>query len=221
VGRVVVVSGTGTGIGKTHVGEALLRRLARDGVARVAGIKPVESGIGQGVSDAERLVASSTFHVKHRFVGLRAPLSPHLAARLEGVRLDPQAIAADVAAASGAVDVLLVELPGGLFTPLGETRLNADLAALIRPAYLLLVAPDRLGVLHESLTTLRASDAMGLTVHGVALVAPDTPDASTGTNAAELARYARVPVLATVPRGAVESLAADPALGVIAAALRG
>jgi len=221
VGRVVVVSGTGTGIGKTHVGEALLRRLTRDGSARVAGIKPVESGIGQGVSDAERLAASSTFHVKHAFVGLRAPISPHLAARLEGVRLEPQAIAADVAAASVAVDVLLVELPGGLFTPIGEGVLNADLAALMCPAYLLLVAPDRLGVLHELLTTLRASGAMGLAVSGVALVTPEASDASTGTNAAELARYTRVPVLATVPRGTVDALAAGPALGVIAAAARG
>jgi len=221
VGRVVVVTGTGTGIGKTHLAEALLRRLARDGAGRVAGLKPVESGIGQGVSDAERLAASSTFHVKHDGARLRAPISPHLAARLEGVHLDPGAIATDVAAAAAMVDVLVVELPGGLFTPLTDAALNADLAMRISPAYLLLIAPDRLGVLHDSLAALRASAALGLVVSGVALVAPESADPSTGTNAAELARYTRVPVLATVPRGSVDSLAVDPSLGLIAAAVRG
>ena len=219
--RRVVVTGTGTGIGKTHLAEALLRRLARDGMERVAGIKPVESGVGEGVSDAARLAASSTFHVKHEGIALRAPISPHLAARLEGIHLDPVAIAGTIAEAATAVDLLLVELPGGLFTPLAESALNADLAARLAPAYVLLVAPDRLGVLHECLSTLRAAVAQGLAVSGVALVAPETADPSTGTNAGELARYTPVPVLPTVARGAVDALAASHALGVIAAAVRG
>jgi dethiobiotin synthetase len=218
--RLVVVTGTGTGIGKTHLTEALLRRLAADGVARVAGIKPVESGVGDGVSDRARLEASSTFHVKHRSQALRAPISPHLAARLEGLRLDVTALARDARAASETVDALLVELPGGLFTPLTDSALNADLAAQLEPAYQLLVAPDRLGVLHETLATLRAAAACGLRVSGVALVAPEIPDASTGTNAAELARYTGVPVLATVPRGTVAELADHPALRIIAQAVR-
>ena len=54
-GRLIVVSGTGTGIGKTHFSEAILIVLARH-YARVAGVKPIETGMGEAtVSDRLRL----------------------------------------------------------------------------------------------------------------------------------------------------------------------
>ena len=51
---------------------------------------------------------------------------------------------------------------------------------------MLLVAPDRLGVLHELTATLGFAHASGARIDGVALSRPQTPDASTGTNAHEL-----------------------------------
>ena len=61
-GRIVLV-GTGTGIGKTHLGVALVQALAAAGI-EVAGLKPVESGVGTGPSDADLLAGASSFHVK-------------------------------------------------------------------------------------------------------------------------------------------------------------
>jgi dethiobiotin synthetase len=214
MGRLVVVSGTGTGIGKTHVSEAVLVALGAL-LPRVAGVKPVESGVEEGgLSDARRLSHASTFHVKHTGLALREPVSPHRAARLEGIDVDVGSLAADLSAAVQAVDVLLAELPGGLFTPLSNAHLNAHFAALLRPDLLLLVAPDRLGVLHDVLATTRAADAMRLGIRGVVLVTPAHPDASTGTNAAELARFS-VPVLSTVRRASVSELAYDPAIAAL------
>ena len=218
-GRLVVVSGTGTEIGKTHLSEALLLNLGRSGL-RVTGVKPVESGAGMGVSDAERLDRASTFHVKHRGVSLRQPLSPHLAARLEGVALSVESLADSARAPLAQVDIVLAELPGGLFTPLGERTLNADLAARLRADFLLLVAPDRLGVLHDVLATTRAASAQGLHVDAIALVTPERPDQSTGTNAEELGRFADAPVLAVLPRAAPSALAGHPGVEVIARTIR-
>jgi dethiobiotin synthetase len=219
-GRLVVVTGTGTEIGKTHVSEAILLALGARGL-RVAGIKPVESGVGMGGrSDAARLDAASTFHVKHYGVALKAPISPHRAARLEGVTLPLTDLAAQALALLPQADVVLVELPGGLFTPVAESLLNADFAALFRPDCLLLMAPDRLGVLHDVLAATRAAAALPLPIHGVVLIAPAHGDLSTGSNEADLASYSSVPVLATVPRAPPQVLATDPSIAVIAAAIR-
>jgi dethiobiotin synthetase len=218
-GRLVIVTGTGTEIGKTHLAEAVLLALRSAG-CRVLGLKPVESGVGQGPTDAARLAAASSFHVKHFGVALKAPVSPHRAARAEGVTLPLEALAESIESIRPGADFVLVELPGGLFTPLGEAILNADFAARLRPDFVLLAAPDRLGVLHEVLATTRAARGVPLRVGGVVLIAPPREDASTGTNAEDLATYADVPVLATVPRGTPAELAGLPSLALIVQALR-
>ena len=217
--RLVVVTGTGTEIGKTHVGEALLLAWRAAGLC-VAGLKPVESGFGDGVSDAARLRNASSFHVQPFGITLKAPVSPHRAAREEGVILHLEALTAEAHAVVPHVELLLIELAGGLFTPLTESAVNADFAARLRPDFLLLVAPDRLGVLHDVLATTRAAAAAGLQIHGIVLVTPERADASTGTNGAELGPYTPIPVLGTVPRAAPAVLAADPSFALIAGALR-
>jgi 8-amino-7-oxononanoate synthase len=207
-----VVAGTGTGIGKTHVAEALLRAWAqhRPG-ARLVGLKPIESGVSGGTAtDAERLASASTFHVKQEGYALSAPLSPHLAAREEGLVIDLDHVAALVARARDGSDGVLLELPGGLFTPIAPGKSNADLAAAIAPTFVLLVAPDRLGVLHEVAAATRAAATVPLRIHGVILVAPATPDPSSGRNAAELFATAGIPVIASVPRATTTEIALMP-----------
>lgn len=217
-GKLVVVTGTGTEIGKTTVGEALLLALGRRGV-RAAGIKPVESGAIGPDSDALRLQKASSFHVKHSGIRLSEPLSPHLAARRDGIVVDVDRLARDARLCLADVDVLLVELAGGLFTPVTDHLLNADLAARLAPDALLLVAPDRLGALHDTIATVRAAAAAGLTVDAIVLVAPVHADASTGTNASELARFLPTPVTGTVPRAALSTLADHPVVTVTAGTL--
>ena len=213
--RLVVLSGTGTGIGKTHLGEALLLGWNRAG-RRAIGLKPIESGVVAGVTtDAARLAGASAFHVKPFGVALRHPVSPHLAARLEGITVDIAGLCAGIASARRDADVVLVELPGGLFTPLAPDVLGVHLAARLRPDAVLLVAPDRLGVLHDAIAATRAAASVPLQIDGVVLVAPLAPDESTGSNAHELAAHLAVPVLASVPRASPAELAVDSALAAL------
>jgi dethiobiotin synthetase len=219
-GRLVVMTGTGTGIGKTHLSEALLLGLRRLG-RRAVGLKPIESGVAPGViTDAARLSSASAFHVKPFGLALVRPVSPHLAARLEGVTLDVEALVAGVAAARLAADIVLVELPGGLFTPLAPGLVGVNFAARLGPEVLLLAAPDRLGVLHDLIATCRAAGSGPARIDGIVLIAPEVPDESTGTNAGELADYVSVPVLASVPRGSPADLADSPALGQLLSRLK-
>ena len=213
----LVVSGTGTEIGKTHVAGALLqtwaRALRRAGheEPQVLGLKPVESGVvGELGPDGALLEQLSTFHVK-RFPPpylLARAVSPHLAAREEGRVVELPRICAYVEDARAAeLHGLVVELAGGLFSPLAPELANADVALELDADGLLLVAPDRLGVLHDLGATTRAAAAMGLPVLGIVLVAPSEADLSTGSNAAEVSLVTEVPVLAVVPRGTIAELA--------------
>jgi dethiobiotin synthetase len=215
--RLLVVSGTGTGIGKTHATAALLHAWATALAAKgqseplVAGLKPVESGAGApgDPSDGLTLEQASTFHVK-RFPPpylLARPVSPHLAAEAEGRTIELRTITSYVETVRALAHGVAVELPGGLFTPLGLELCNAEVALALGPHAVLLVAPDRLGVLHDVAAATRAASALGLGITGLVLVAPELPDASTGTNAAELGKVTNVPVIAVLPRADIATLA--------------
>jgi dethiobiotin synthetase len=201
----LIVTGTGTGIGKTHVARTLLRASP----IPAFGYKPIESGVGSGVSDQEHLRIASSSHVKHLpTFALQASLSPHLAAADEGVFIDWRAIESAIYALRTTTDVaLLLELPGGLFTPVTPTVRNVDVIGGLHPTSTLLIAPDRLGVLHDVGATSVAATHVGVRLDGVVLVQPETPDASTGRNMGELSLI-DIPVMGSYPRAGVEILIA-------------
>lgn len=176
--------GTSTGVGKTTLACALLTAAADP---QLASWKPIETG---GTDDADALRRAGTRH-HPTVVSLRTPVSPHLAARLEGRRIDPRQVAEQAPSAPW-----LVETAGGLFTPLDdEGRTNLDLVLALQPDQIWLVARNRLGVLHDVLSTLRAARAERCLVTQVVLHTFGPVDDSTPTNLAELRRLLDVPVL--------------------------
>jgi dethiobiotin synthetase len=200
--RRVVVLGTGTGIGKTFVTAALARELRRRGCSVMA-LKPLETGClsaGEPVasSDAWQLEAASTKAVvrPHPLHAFEDPISPHLAARRARAAIDIGQIVdwvrrAEIALRRSTIQYVsfwtIVETAGGALSPLSDAATNADLARALEPASWLLVAPDALGVLHDLSATLTALRSLARTPDLIALSAARPPDASTGTNAAELA----------------------------------
>lgn len=201
----VIILGCGTGVGKTRVSVALLRGAAERGRVAV-GLKPIESGVNRGDnpiappvgSDAAALAAagSSRTGLPHPLYALPDPVSPHLAARSAGLRVDIGHVAAWVTQAEAEVTsrigshgalLSVVETAGGVFSPLGFGIANFELAKRLEPAALVLVASDSLGVLHEVSSTLKAMRASGREPDHLVLSGAREPDASTGGNAAELA----------------------------------
>jgi dethiobiotin synthase len=185
-GTIVAVLGVGTGIGKTVATAGWLRHL-RGTKKRVLGWKAIESG----GDDDERALAHACgerIPAQYRFA---EPISPHLGSRASGNRIDSKLVRARAQNLAAGLDGLVVELAGGAFSPLDDDGLtNADLVAgwCTRTV---LVASDRLGVLHDVEACRRAKlhfDAVILTQGGPA-------DASRGTNARELARRLDVPIL--------------------------
>jgi len=207
VQRVVVV-GTGTGIGKTHLTLALARALRRS--CPTVALKPLESG---GDADARAFDVESSWTIApHPLIPLKNPVSPHLAARLEGREVHVERLVAWVAEQEQQAiydDMLpyavsLVETAGGVLSPLSRTARNLELARALDPALLLLVAPDSLGVLHALSTTLIAMSTLGRPPDLVALSAARV-DASTGTNAAELRELGIADPAFVLPHGATDA----------------
>ena len=211
----LAVVGTGTEVGKTHLSVALLHALTLQGRSAV-GLKPVESGLGDGESDTARLGAAGTFHVKqsapYRFPD---PVSPHLAARRVGVTIVPARIVEWVAACAAPWTV--VETAGGLLSPLAPGVTNLDLVRLLAPDVILLVGVDRLGVLHDVAASLLAlTCAAGrLAKPLVVLQAPAVADSSTGTNVEELATLGIAPEGLGLPRGTATEPATAEAMRVL------
>lgn len=171
--RGLFITGTDTGVGKTHVGTALAGVLAARGW-RVRARKPVESGcprldgelkpqdaMAYAAVTGEPLAAVCRYR-------LAAALSPERAARLEGMSYCLADLVAHCREGVGEGDFLLVEGAGGLLSPIAPDGLNADLAlALGLPV--LLVSADRLGAIHQVLVTAEAIARRGLTLAGVVL----------------------------------------------------
>ncbi|MGH7128651.1 MAG: dethiobiotin synthase, partial [Planctomycetaceae bacterium] len=133
-GRGYFVTGTDTGVGKTLVTAALLRRLREEGFS-VAGMKPVAAGSvpgpeGPANEDALLLQAESSVRRPYAIVNpylFEPAIAPHIAAAEAGVAIDTERIAAAHAALRRDADVVLAEGAGGFLVPLDEARSMGEL----------------------------------------------------------------------------------------------
>ena len=82
---ILFVTGSDTGVGKTHVAGLLARRLARDGFTQV--IKPVESGAGFG-RPADAPKAAGDWAEAHTLISLPRPIAPLAAAKQARKKVD-------------------------------------------------------------------------------------------------------------------------------------
>ncbi len=198
-----VVVGTGTDVGKTHVTACLLA-WARSHARRALGYKPIATGVDQRCEDAEAHAAAAGAPLIPPTFTYRRPISPHLAAREEGRPIDVDRIVTRTAELERETDHVLVETAGGLFSPVSERLTNVDVALRLAPAPVLLVAPDRLGVLHDVGACVTAARARGLALAAIVLSAPAVADDSTGTNGEELARLGYGEIAGAFPRASID-----------------
>jgi dethiobiotin synthetase len=201
---VLLVTGTATGVGKT-VTVAALAVLARRRGARVAVVKPAQTGIGPGepgdLAEVRRLSGVDDLHELARYPD---PLSPEAAARLAGAApLDLDDVAGRVHGLAARRDLVLVEGAGGLlvrFSVDGWTL--ADLARAL-PAEVLVVTEPGLGTLNATALTLEVLAGRGLRFAGLVIGRwPADPDLASRCNVADLERLAGRPLGGALPAGA-------------------
>ena len=157
------VSGTDTGIGKTVVSAWLALHNRADYW------KPVQSGIDEHGTDSERVARLSGARVHAEAYRLREPLSPHLAAAIDGVHIDLEAFRPPVA------ERLVIEGAGGVLVPLNAEHTMLDLMARLG-APVVLVARSALGTINHTCLSLQALRARGIEVAGVVVVGEPNAD---------------------------------------------
>lgn len=221
------ITATNTDMGKTTVTAALAAALHRLHL-RVGICKPVASGcppipghkpgavLGTddlSCPDAETVMAAAGLDTRdpvlHRAASpmrYALPVSPHIAARVEGRPVDWNALHAAFDFWSENCDVLLVEGAGGWLVPLDEQGATiADLATALRLP-VLVVTDATMGTLNFTALTVQAIRQRGLNVVG--MVINHVPNVNNqgaeaiviGTNLTELPRLCGVPVRAVLPQ---------------------
>lgn len=200
---VLVISGTGTGVGKTVV-TAAIAALATDRGERVAVLKPAQTGVAPDepgdLADVRRLVGDVPTSELRRYPD---PLSPDAAARRSGLPpVTPSEAARAAAELHGSHDLVLVEGAGGLlvrFDPSGGTL--ADVAWSVG-APVVIVATAGLGTLNATALTAEVATRRGLNVMGVVIGSwPADPDLASRSNLGDLPVAAGAPLLGVLPGG--------------------
>jgi dethiobiotin synthetase len=216
--RGVFVTGTGTEVGKSVVAAAVCAALAERG-ERVAAFKPVVTGLdeepGELGRDHELLASVASAGQSPEEVApyrFGPPVSPHLAAELAGVKIEPAELLAAARGLEGrgptgsARDALVCEGVGGLLVPITPGYLVRDLAVDLGLP-LVVAARTGLGTINHTLLTVEAARAGGLRVTGIVMTPwPDEPTPVERSNRATVERLAGAPV-SMLPRTTPDALA--------------
>jgi dethiobiotin synthetase len=197
--RGAFVTGTDTGVGKTVVAAALTAALCARGL-RVAPVKPVVTGLDEPdpARPLDHVLLAAAAGVPPASV---TPLtfgpaaSPHLAAALAGVAVQPATLVAAARAAAEGADVVIGEGAGGLLVPITTGYLMRDYA-LDLGLPLIIAARPGLGTINHTLLTLESARAAGLRVLAVVLTPwPAEPDAMLRSNRETIEALGAVPVV--------------------------
>jgi len=180
------ITGTDTGVGKTVVSALLCAAL--DAIYW----KPIQTGAREGtdretVMRLAQLPRSRTVSETYRF---SPPVSPHLAARLAGVRIELRKIKMPQLTSE---ENLIVEGAGGALVPINRAQLMTDLMRHLELP-VLLVARTALGTINHTLLSLAALRAAQIDVRGVIMAGK--PNAE---NRRAIEQYGKIRVVGTVP----------------------
>lgn len=201
----LLITGTGTGVGKTVV-TAALAALAGVRGQRCTVVKPAQTGVADGapgdLAEVARLAGGGVDLVE--LARYPDPLSPAAAARRCGrPPLDPARCVQAVLDAQAGADLVLVEGAGGLLVRYDEDGFTmAELARTLRLPVLVVCAAG-LGTLNTTALTLEAMAHRGLELVGLVIGSwPAAPGLAERSNVADLEMLAARPLLGAIDAGA-------------------
>lgn len=199
--RTILVTGTDTGVGKTIFAAGLTAALS----GRYW--KPIQAGLDEEGDRATviRLAKLDEQRAPLEAYRLATPCSPHRAAEIDRVEIDPQRLA--LPAGDGP---LVVEGAGGALVPVTRNLLFADLFRQWR-ASAVIVARTSLGTINHSLMTLEALRSRDVPVLGIAFVGePNEDSEATIAEIGAVRRLGRLPLLDPLtPRSLQAAFAAN------------
>jgi len=203
----LIVSGTGTDVGKTVVTAAIVAN-ALQADQRVAVVKPAQTGVTEtehgDLREVQRLTGVDRVVEYARYPD---PLAPAAAARRSGLTpLDLKSCVADLQALADNYDLVVVEGAGGLLVRFDDAPTSlADLAAWLA-APVLLVVHASLGTLNHTELTLDRLTSLGVASEGVVIGSwPTDPDLAMRSNLRDLEVISARPLRGALPAGAADN----------------
>lgn len=179
------ITGIGTGIGKTIVSAILTEKLQADYW------KPIQSGdldnsdsllVAQLISNHKTVIHPEQFK-------LTQPLSPHLSARIDGIKISTEKIKAPKTS-----NHLVIEGAGGLMVPINEQELILDLIKSLN-AKVIVVSQNYLGSINHTLLTLEVLKSRKIEVEGLIFNGPANEESERYITA-----YSGIPILGRIPQ---------------------
>jgi dethiobiotin synthetase len=136
------VTGISTDVGKTVTSAVLVEALQADYW------KPVQTGDDSDSDTISSLISNSKTVIHKSSYSLKAPISPHAAAALEGVYIDHNKIQEPITE-----NHIIIEGAGGVLVPLNDSDTLLD---IIMPTYhVVVVVKHYLGSINHSLLTIK------------------------------------------------------------------
>ena len=203
----IFITGTGTNVGKTIITTCLTYAFRMKKIDAVP-YKPVQCG---AITDGEKWLAPDVelyrkvYNIKEN-EQLNSYLyeprfSPHIAAQLADLPIDPQVIKRDYDVLQEMHELVVVEGAGGLAVPLidehyGTPSLIKDLNIPI-----VIVTHATVGTLNATALTAHYAQSMGLTIKGIIVNGyPDNPTEGVKHNPEMIEKMTGIPVIGIVPQ---------------------
>ena len=199
---IVIMTGTGTDVGKTVATGAVACALQKGGYEPFI-VKPAQTGEPEGEGDAPRITALTGIDKAETLYRFPEPLAPATSARRASMPYpELTTVAEKIKSFDEPGRVVLVEGAGGLLVRIGQDWTIADLARELG-APIIVVCSTGLGSLNEAELTVEAAIRRGLTVLGlIGGSIPDSPDLATRCNKEDLPEVTGADVLGYIPEGA-------------------
>ncbi len=179
----IVITGTDTGIGKTVFAAGLTALLGG------SYWKPVQAGLA-GETDSEIVARLSGAHIVPETYRLNTPMSPHRAAEIDGVEIDPARL--EIPNVKGP---LIIEGAGGLMVPLTRDEIFIDVFSKWQIP-VVLCARTALGTINHSLLSIEALRARKIPLLGIVFIGEEMPDSQrTIAEMGKIRMLGRLPLL--------------------------
>lgn len=178
------ITGIGTGIGKTIVSAIVTEKLKADYW------KPIQSG-DLDKSDSltiENLISNKQTQIHPENYRLNHPLSPHLSAKLDGVKIELSKLQLPKT-----TNNLIIEGAGGLMVPLNDEHLLLDFIKILN-VEVIVVSANYLGSINHTLLTLNTLKQHHIQIKG--LIFNDLPNTESEKY---ILNYSDVNLLGNIP----------------------
>jgi dethiobiotin synthase len=175
------VTGTDTNVGKTLLSAVLVAGLKRKYW------KPIQTGSCEG-TDRETVIKLTGREAYPETYIFEPPVSPHLAAKKQGVTIHLQQIRRPPSK-----DPMIIEGAGGVFVPINDAEFMLDVMRHLG-ARIILASRTALGTINHTLLSVLAIRQAKLPLLGVVMIGEENAE-----NRSAIERYGNVPVIGSIP----------------------